>query len=106
MTTYAPGKGFFGALTKKTLDFFQEALEDVWNAYGEDGDELQDEKRGEEILKRLRGSAIRWHEEKDRFGKKLYKSIEWGSQLYRVTVVLKDNGAMHIDIRQWFDPNA
>lgn len=110
MGKWLPGKGFSGDLTEKSLNFFQLAFEDIWNAAGEEGelDNLIDEGKAHEFQSYLRGTATGWKEEKDNYGTKLYKELEWGQdgrgtpQKYRVTVVITSKGTLKIDVRNWY----
>jgi hypothetical protein len=113
MGPFAPGKGFYGDLTQKVVDFIKGATEEVWDTYGDEGDDYyfnEDTGAGaEQFLKDLAGSAAGWTAESDKFGVKLYKALAWSSQAdgkptqYRVTVVARGN-ALHLDIRSWYQP--
>jgi hypothetical protein len=102
MERLIPGKGAYLTLTKDSIDFLWEVIQEVWESYGEDGDELQDNKRGVEVLRRLHGSAAHWTETKDKFGHKMSKVLPFGEVEYRVTVVVRGDGSMAVDIRSWF----
>jgi hypothetical protein len=101
MSQLIPAKGFFGVLTKDSIDWLHGAVEEVWDAYGDDGDELNDAGRKDEILSRIAGSATGWTRTKDAFGSKVHKEIEWGNGTYRLTVVITKNGELNLDIRRW-----
>ncbi|SRR6266496_2724339 len=100
-----PGKGFHGDLTFDSIEFLHQTITDVWNAYGEDGDSLQNEDNEGEILKAVQATSSGWTREKDNFGTKIWKEIEWQKGSYRVTVVLTKRG-LKLDVRNWFDPEA
>lgn len=102
-------------LTEETLEFLHEVLEDIFNAtsFAHDGEEIDnldtliDEKRGEDFLSHVNGSAAGWRREEDSYGKKLYKILPWGQnahgneRAYRITIVVRPNGEVKLDIREW-----
>jgi hypothetical protein len=107
----APGKGFYGDAVSTTLDFLHQTLEEIWNVYGENGDEEyadEGDEGLERFLKDLKESTTGWATETDKFGKKVFKTLAWGSQAdgsptqYRITVVLA-RGALHVDVRTWYE---
>lgn len=107
---WGPGKGFFGDLTQESITWLKETIEEVWDAYGETGDEDYGNDGEEGVLKFLKvlgRSANGWNAEKDSFGTKLYKELPWSDWAdgthtkYRLTVVCTSRGELKIDIRQW-----
>jgi len=110
--TYYHGKGIMMDCTEETLDFLHGALEDLWNAAGEEGElnTLIDEGRQLEFLRYIQGSAQGWRSEKDDFGTKMYKELQWSQQAngtyrrYRITAVLTKRGELKIDFREMYSP--
>jgi hypothetical protein len=94
-------KGLYVMLNQELLDFLWEARKEVDDVYT---DELNDKDPGL-VLRRLGERG--WTYEKDRFGEKQFKSIQYPASTppqeddeLRVTVVLKRN-ALYLDIRPW-----
>jgi hypothetical protein len=112
MDSWRPGKGFYGDLTTESMDWLTQCVDEVWDAYGTNGDTEYGEDGFEgaiKFLKHLHGSATGWKQEKDNFGTKLYKELAWGEQAngtpikYRFTVVASTRGELKFDLRQWYE---
>jgi hypothetical protein len=106
MSELKPGKGFHGTVTSEVLNFLADAINDVREAYVDGGGtELVDEGEAFKVLNLVTGFSSGWTSTKDKFGKKLYREIDWQGGSYRVTVVLNSHGELKIDIRQWYNPD-
>lgn len=98
-----PGKGAHLDCTQKSMAFLLGTMTEVLGYYNEaGGDENIDEGNG---LKFVRGLSEQegWSLEKDNFGVKVYKSIPWGNDEYRVTVVHNSRGEIKLDVRVWYE---
>ena len=101
-----PGKGGHFHLNAETLEFFKTAMAEVASINEEDDlDELIDNGDAKDAWTRLK-AVDGWEYAKDKFGEKLFKGMAWEEGEYRVTVVLNSHGALKLDVRVWFDPNA
>lgn len=100
---WKPGKGGHFDLNAKSIDFFKEAIEDVWNAWDDDTDKLIEEGNAVKFLQHVEATASGWRREKDKFGVKVYKDIMVDDDLkYRVTVVCNGRGELKLDVRVWY----
>jgi len=105
-----PGKGGFFTMTQETLDWFYQVMSEITNGYkGVEGDDLQDEGKSSKVLQGIQDysktvNGIEWEKSRDDFGTKLTAAMPFGTGEYRVTVVMRKNGSLYLDVRQWFDP--
>lgn len=96
-----PGKGLHAVLNQATLDLLEAALEEISLVYN---DELHDAEPAAmlDVLKNVEG----WDEEKDNFGRKVFKMMPYKKGALRVTVVLTKQDELRLDLREWYDPAA
>jgi hypothetical protein len=100
-----PMKGVHTFLNEETLKWLIEALNEVDKAYD---DVLHEEEPGQVLLNLndyvdlTLGKGSAWTAETDNFGQKMYKSLDLSrSQELRVTVVLKKDDTLALDVRTW-----
>lgn len=103
MGSLAPGKGLHIDIVLNEDNGDAESMQYLRDAIGEAQHAITSSD-GEEILDFL-DKFYGWTREADAFGKKAYKPfpIESGGEI-RVTVVLKKDGAVKLDIRTWYVP--
>ncbi len=101
-----PGKGFMGDATEESIDFFFNAFDELRSVFQNlNANELIDNGKPSELLKAMRDQHG-WQTEKDGFGQKVFKLLEWGNGAYRVTLALTSRGMLKVDVRSWFVPGA
>lgn len=106
MTELRPGKGAHFTVTEEVLNFVADTVDDIRNVYVDnDGAELVDSGEAFKVFNLVKSSDD-WTEAKDKFGKKLYREIDWQGGAYRVTLVLNSHGELKLDIRYWYDSEA
>lgn len=98
----APGKGAHMVLNQGVLDFIEASLEELSEFYTDGGHDEAPEVIQEQLLA-IEGSE--WIEEKDNFGRKVYRTMPYKKGELRVTVVLTKQNELRLDIREWYDPN-
>ena len=96
-----PGKGAHFTATQEVLDFLVATLEEIQSVWDSD---VIDEGEAKEIQRQLADQYEGWTSVRDKFGKKLYKGIDFQDGQYRVTLVLNSYGELKLDIRQWYLP--
>jgi hypothetical protein len=94
-----PGKGSHLVLNEEYLGWMRSALDEVTEAYSDD---LHDS-APDEVIKVL-NRDYEWESVNDKFGKKVYKKIDYKSGELRVTVVLTSKNELKLDIREWYEP--
>jgi hypothetical protein len=91
-----PMKGVHTFLNEETLKWLIESLNEVDKAY----DDVLHEQETGAVLDNL--SAVGWTSSNDGFGQKMHRSLDLSrSQELRVTVVLKKDDTLALDIRTW-----
>jgi hypothetical protein len=100
-----PMKGVHTFLNEETLKWLIEALNEVDKAYD---DVLHEEEPGQVLLNLndyvdlTLGKGSAWKPAKDNFGQKMYKALDLGHATeLRVTVALKKDDTLGLDIRVW-----
>jgi len=119
MATLKPGKGGFFHLNGDTLGFFTLSMSDLFDALTDEGtkdlNELLDGGDADELFRKVKAELVddeemdpakRWSFEKDKFGRKVFKAMDWEDGTYRITLVLNGAGELKLDVRQWYTPEA
>lgn len=100
--TLKPGKGAHLDLTEEVIVWISQVIQEAELKYqSEDGDALQDNGKGLELLKEF--ERLGWEREDDKFGKKAYRQLPWQEGAIRITVVLGKQGNLKLDVRYWYD---
>ncbi|SRR5216684_602215 len=105
-----PFKGADLVLNQEVLDFLSDVLGVLTGSDSDGGvrsapayDDATAEETPEKIIQKL--LKLGWEESRDSYGHKAYMSTPYPATVhggeFRIGVVLKNNGVLHLDIRIW-----